>query len=122
MLGEETWRVRFPTILDSCRRAGIDPATDLIPVAPACHYFCGGVETDIDGAPTWPACTPAVRSRPPGVHGANRLASNSLLEGLVFARRIAARLAEELPPRRPPAADHARRASSTTLWCRGCSR
>ena len=43
MLGEETWRIRFPTILHSCRRAGIDPATDLIPVAPACHYFCGGV-------------------------------------------------------------------------------
>src|SRR5687767_4885828 len=50
MLGEETWRVRFPTIWHSCRRAGINPATDLIPVAPACHYFCGGVETDIDGA------------------------------------------------------------------------
>ena len=48
-LGGETWRVRFPTILHSCRRAGINPATDLIPVAPACHYFCGGIETDLDG-------------------------------------------------------------------------
>ena len=48
-LGAETWRVRFPTILHSCRRAGINPATDLIPVAPACHYFCGGIETDLDG-------------------------------------------------------------------------
>ena len=51
-LGAETWRVRFPTILDSCRRAGINPATDLIPVAPACHYFCGGVQTDLDGSTT----------------------------------------------------------------------
>ncbi|GAB3744619.1 L-aspartate oxidase [Microlunatus parietis] len=105
MLGEETWRVRFPTILHSCRQMGINPARDLIPVAPACHYFCGGVETDLDGATSLGglyACGEAASS---GVHGANRLASNSLLEGLVFARRIAARLREGLPERRPPAPD-----------------
>ena len=93
MLGEEIWRVRFPTILQSCRRAGIDPTVDLIPVAPASHYFCGGIETDLDGATNLAglyACGEAASS---GVHGANRLASNSLLEGLVFARRIAARVA-----------------------------
>ena len=92
MLGEETWRVRFPTILHSCRRAGIDPVTDLIPVAPACHYFCGGVETDLDGATNLAGLYACGEVASSGVHGANRLASNSLLEGLVFARRIAARL------------------------------
>ncbi len=104
-LGEETWRVRFPTILNACRQVGINPATDLIPVAPACHYFCGGIETDLDGATSLMglyACGEAASS---GVHGANRLASNSLLEGLVFARRIAARLIEDLPPLRAPATD-----------------
>ncbi|HEV2931310.1 MAG TPA: L-aspartate oxidase [Propionibacteriaceae bacterium] len=104
-LGAETWRVRFPTILDSCRQAGINPVTDLIPVAPACHYFCGGVETDIDGATNLVGLYACGEVASSGVHGANRLASNSLLEGLVFARRIAARLAKDFPPRRMPAAD-----------------
>src|SRR5215211_4556446 len=103
MLGEETWRVRFPTIWHSCRRAGINPATDLIPVAPACHYFCGGVETDIDGATNLVGLYACGEVASSGVHGANRLASNSLLEGLVFARRIAAELHDRLPPRRRPA-------------------
>ena len=106
MLGEETWRVRFPTIWHSCRRAGINPATDLIPVAPACHYFCGGVETDIDGATNLVGLYACGEVASSGVHGANRLASNSLLEGLVFARRIAVELQAEPPPRRPPAQDH----------------
>jgi L-aspartate oxidase len=106
MLGEETWRVRFPTIWHSCRRAGINPATDLIPVAPACHYFCGGVETDIDGATNLVGLYACGEVASSGVHGANRLASNSLLEGLVFARRIAVQLHQKLPPRRPPAEDH----------------
>ena len=105
MLGEETWRVRFPTIWHSCRQAGINPATDLIPVAPACHYFCGGVETDIDGATNLVGLYACGEVASSGVHGANRLASNSLLEGLVFARRIAARLQDAPPPRRPPAQD-----------------
>jgi L-aspartate oxidase len=104
-LGAETWRVRFPTILDSCRQAGINPATDLIPVAPACHYFCGGVETDIDGATNLDGLYACGEVASSGVHGANRLASNSLLEGLVFARRIAARLTEDPPPRRSPGSD-----------------
>ena len=106
MLAEETWRVRFPTIWHSCRRAGINPATDLIPVAPACHYFCGGVETDIDGATNLIGLYACGEVASSGVHGANRLASNSLLEGLVFARRIATRLRDTPPPRRPPAQDH----------------
>jgi L-aspartate oxidase len=105
MLGEETWRVRFPTIWHSCRQAGINPATDLIPVAPACHYFCGGVETDLDGATSLAGLFACGEVASSGVHGANRLASNSLLEGLVFARRIAARLQHQPPPRRPAAHD-----------------
>ena len=88
-LGEQLWSERFPTILATCRRHGIDPVTELIPVAPACHYASGGVATDLWGRTSVPglyACGEAASS---GVHGANRLASNSLLQGLVFARRIA---------------------------------
>jgi L-aspartate oxidase len=104
-LGEEIWRVRFPTILHSCRRAGINPVTDLIPVAPACHYFCGGVETDINGATNLSGLYACGEVASSGVHGANRLASNSLLEGLVFAQRIADQLHLDLPAHRTPAAD-----------------
>ena len=105
MLGEEIWRVRFPTILASCRRAGIDPTVDLIPVAPASHYFCGGIETDLDGATNLTGLYACGEVASSGVHGANRLASNSLLEGLVFARRIAESLHRELPPLREVAPD-----------------
>jgi L-aspartate oxidase len=106
MLAEETWRVRFPTIWHSCRRAGINPATDLIPVAPACHYFCGGVQTDLDGATNLAGLYACGEVASSGVHGANRLASNSLLEGLVFARRIAVDLQRKQQVRRSPAQDH----------------
>jgi L-aspartate oxidase len=105
MLGEEVWRVRFPTILQNCRRAGINPVIDLIPVAPACHYFCGGVETDLDGATNLAGLYACGEVASSGVHGANRLASNSLLEGLVFARRIAAQLHDQPLSRGQPAAD-----------------
>ena len=105
-LGGQFLGQRFPTIMAYCRSAGIDPATDLIPVAPACHYFCGGVETDIDGATNLAGLYACGEVASSGVHGANRLASNSLLEGLVFARRIAVRLQNQPPPRLPPAQDH----------------
>ena len=106
MLAEETWRVRFPTIWHSCRRAGINPATDLIPVAPACHYFCGGVQTDINGATNLAGLYACGEVASSGVHGANRLASNSLLEGLVFARRIAVDLQHTRISLRRPGQDH----------------
>jgi len=80
---------RFPTITAACRRAGVDPVTDLIPVAPAAHYASGGVRTDLDGRTSVPSLFACGEVACTGVHGANRLASNSLLEGLVFARRIA---------------------------------
>jgi L-aspartate oxidase len=80
---------RFPTITAYCREAGLDPRSDLIPVAPAAHYASGGVRTDLHGRSSIPGLYACGEVACTGVHGANRLASNSLLEGLVFARRIA---------------------------------
>jgi L-aspartate oxidase len=93
MLGADTWLQRFPTILESCRARGIDPVTDLIPVAPAQHYVSGGVHTDLWGRASIPGLYACGEVACTGVHGANRLASNSLLEGLVFARRIVSAIA-----------------------------
>jgi L-aspartate oxidase len=103
--GDERWRVRFPTILASCRAHGIDPVRELIPVAPACHYSSGGVWTDLNGRTSVPGLYACGEVACTGVHGANRLASNSLLEGLIFARRIAASLAADLPELREPVPD-----------------
>jgi L-aspartate oxidase len=105
-LGAETWERRFPTILATCRAHGIDPVTELVPVAPACHYASGGVAADLDGRTSVPGLFACGEVACSGVHGANRLASNSLLEGLVFAHRIAAALVAGLPDRREPAPDH----------------
>ena len=103
--GAEKWERRFPTILATCREHGIDPVTELVPVAPACHYASGGVATDLHGQSSVQGLFACGEVACSGVHGANRLASNSLLEGLVFSRRIATRLAEGLPARQEPVAD-----------------
>ena len=80
-------RARFPLITQLCAKAGLDLATDRLPVGPAAHYFMGGVATDFDGRTTMPGLFAAGEAAWTGVHGANRLASNSLLEGLVFGGR-----------------------------------
>ena len=87
---------RFPTIAAACHMAGLDLAQDRIPVGPAAHYMMGGVETDTWGRSSLPGLFAAGEVACAGVHGANRLASNSLLEGLVFGARAA--LAMVQPP------------------------
>jgi L-aspartate oxidase len=88
-LDPEYVRSRFPTITQACRRAGFDLATDRIPVSPAAHYVMGGIETDLVGRTSIENLFAAGEAACTGVHGANRLASNSLLEGLVFGARAA---------------------------------
>jgi L-aspartate oxidase len=95
-LDHDWTRRRFPTIADACRSVGLDLATDRIPIGPAAHYVMGGVETDLWARTTLPGLFAAGEVACTGVHGANRLASNSLLEGLVFGARAATSML--LPP------------------------
>jgi L-aspartate oxidase len=86
--------LRFPTIAAALHAAGLDPATEWLPIAPAAHYMIGGVITDLDGATALPGLWAAGEVACTGVHGANRLGSNSLLEGMVFAARVVEAVAE----------------------------
>ena len=94
-LPAEHVRNRFPRIYKTCMQYNIDIATDLIPIRPAAHYAMGGVRTDLDGRTTLRGLYAAGECACTGVHGANRLASNSLLEGLVYGARAARTLAAE---------------------------
>ena len=102
---------RFPTVTASCRAAGIDPAREPIPVTPAAHYACGGVVTDADGRTPVRGLYAAGEVARTGLHGANRLASNSLLEGLVVGARAARAVVADLavPRSRCPCASPRRR-------------
>jgi L-aspartate oxidase len=91
---------RFPHIMKNCLEMGLDPATDPLPVVPSAHYMCGGVPTDLTGQTELEGLLAVGECAFTGVHGANRLASNSLLEGLYFAdaaTRRSTRLLEDLP-------------------------
>ena len=85
----------YPTVFNACRKANIDPRTDLMPVAPAAHYHMGGVMTDLDGQSSAEGLWAVGEVASSGVHGANRLASNSLLEAVVFGARIADQLRDK---------------------------
>lgn len=116
-LGAERIERRFPTIVARCRAEGIDPTRAPIPIAPAAHYLMGGIRTDLDGATSVSGLYAAGECACTGVHGANRLASNSLLECLVFGRRAAEAALRELPAgaldsRRPPQEERLRMADS----------
>ena len=87
-LGEALLKARFPMIFETCLEAGYDLSKDLIPVAPAAHYSIGGIRVDIDGCTSVDGLYASGECACTGLHGANRLASNSLLEGLVLSRRI----------------------------------
>ena len=91
----EFWRERFPTIMRRCESFGL--SAERIPVVPAAHYFCGGIQTDVDGHTDLPGLFAAGEAACNGLHGANRLASNSLLECIAGGRRAAAAIIEDLP-------------------------
>ncbi len=123
----------FPTVFAACQSAKIDPRTDLMPVAPAAHYHMGGVETDLDGRANVEGLWAVGEVASTGVHGANRLASNSLLEAIVFGARIADQLRDaeidapdgagapgdrmELPSKPAPAADMAKLRAAMSEHC-----
>jgi L-aspartate oxidase len=104
-IGEE-FESRFPSITASCRSFGIEPSRDPIPVAPAAHYFCGGIVADLDGVTSLPGLFAVGEVACTGVHGANRLASNSLTEGVVAGTRVGRALSWMLAEKCPPVEIH----------------
>ena len=116
-LNRRTVRTRFPRIVAHCREHGLDMTRDLVPVTPAAHYIMGGVLTDLDGRTTLPGLFAAGEVACTGVQGANRLASNSLLEALVFGARAGHAMADEPPvsDRDVPPLESGRRVSTAPV-------
>lgn len=96
-IGEKKFKDHFPTIYDYCRARGLDPMVDMIPVAPACHYLCGGIKVDAHGQTSIARLLAVGECASTGLHGANRLASNSLLECIVFAHEAFTHAQKILP-------------------------
>jgi L-aspartate oxidase len=96
-IGGEPFAERFPTVFAACMRFGIDPRITPIPIVPAAHYHMGGIAVDLDGRTSVPGLYACGEAAATGVHGANRLASNSLLESVVYPERIARDIAAALP-------------------------
>jgi L-aspartate oxidase len=94
---------RFPAVSEACRRAGIDPLTEAVPIAAAAHYHMGGIEVSAEGRTSLPGLWACGEASATGLHGANRLASNGLLEALVYARRAARDIAQGFGAARPMA-------------------
>ena len=111
-LDPEHVKKRFPRIFSTCMQYNIDITADLVPIRPAAHYSMGGVATDLLGATSLPGLFAAGEVASTGVHGANRLASNSLLEGLVFGARSAAAMLNKHTPAPFPAPQPNPRAES----------
>ena len=101
-MGSDGFRARFPGLARMLAGYGLDAGRDLVPVHPAAHYFVGGVRTDLDGRTDLPGLYACGEAAATGVHGANRLASNSLLEGLVFGARVAAAIGTDDAPQAGP--------------------
>jgi L-aspartate oxidase len=95
-LGRDLLEIGFPTVTAACRKHGIDPVTDLIPVAPGAHYSCGGIRADLDGRTSLPGLYAAGEAASTGVQGANRLASNSVTEAIIAGRRTGTAIADAL--------------------------
>lgn len=106
------WAREFPTVLSQCRAEGLDPQTQPLPIQPAAHFHMGGIDVDLDGHSSVPGLYAVGEVACNGVHGANRLASNSLLEGVVFGRRVGAHAVLAGAPQIANPARH-------TLWIAG---
>ena len=111
-LDSKKMRLRFPRIYATCMQYNVDMTSEFIPIRPAAHYAMGGVRTDLEGRTTLPGLYAAGEAAATGVHGANRLASNSLLEGLVFGARAGRSMREELRSRSGRPGSHPRTTTS----------
>ena len=101
--GEARLEQDFPTVTAACRARGVDPAVEPIPVAPGAHYACGGIRADLAGRTSLTGLFAVGEAASTGVHGANRLASNSLTEALLTGRRAGELLGQDLPAPAPAA-------------------